>query len=114
MQDDEPHSLPYTALHTLHDLIRHLPVGRMAPPGEHIGLVQHLLGEAVVRLLQGGCADFQGRLAGAGGGLQRIRDAPVHALRVDSAHGLVLLFVDVFAPDGDMDHGRIGINGRKA
>src|SRR5690606_6012133 len=70
----------------------------MAPPDEDVGLVEFLFGHAVLGILQrhrGGdellvFADDPGDLA-------------VHAFRVVLGDGLVLLFVDVLAPDGNPD-----------
>ena len=86
----------------LDDRVVDLVVRRVAPPEQHVGLVELLLGQAVLGILQrhrrgDDIAVFA----------EQRRDLPVHALGIVLGNGLVLLFVDVFAPDGGTDsHGR--------
>src|SRR5699024_8987818 len=57
-----------------------------------VGVVQHFLGQAVFRLLQGGGAHLHARV------LQKVRDAPVDALGVHLRHFRELHLVQVLVP----------------
>ena len=52
MQDDQAHAFPDPLLHALDDRVVDLAVGRVAPPEQHVGLGEPLLGQPVLRLLQ--------------------------------------------------------------
>ena len=43
-------------LHAIDDLVLDALVGRMAPPGQHVGLGQHFVRQPVLRLLERGDA----------------------------------------------------------
>ena len=98
MEHDEAHALPDALLHALGDGVIDEVVRRMAPPDEHVGLVQLRLGHAVLGILQG-----------HSGGLdvavfrEQLCDLAVHAVRIVGGNVGVLLLVDVLAPDGNPD-----------
>ncbi len=101
MQHDQAHALP----DMLHDALDHdvidLVMGGMAPPDQHVGFGQRRLGAAVLGLLQG-----RGLDRNIGVLLQQRRDLVVHAVRIVFGDNLVLLLVDVLAPDQGTDrHG---------
>ena len=64
--------------------------------------------QPVLRLLERGGADLELLVLG-----QALGDALVHALGIDLPDRLVLLLVDVLAPDGDADHLRFLPKGRR-
>ena len=98
MQHDQAHALPHAFDHALDDGIIDILVGRMAPPEQHVGLVQLGFGQAVLGILQ---RDGRGDNIAVFG--QQLGNLPVHADRIVLGNEGVLLFVDVFAPDGDAD-----------
>jgi len=65
----------------------------------HVGLLEHLLGQAVLGLIERRRPGLDLLVLAQGGG-----DGGVHALGVDLANDLVGLLVHVLAPDGDADH----------
>jgi hypothetical protein len=75
----------------------------MAPPREHVGGFEHGVGEAVVRLVERGGANFEPGIR-----VECVGDAGVHAFRIHLGDGRIFLFVDVFTPDGDA---KFGIHG---
>jgi hypothetical protein len=101
MQDDQPHAGPDGLGHALHDLVRDLLVGGVAPPKEDVRPREAACGQAVLGLLQGRRGGLDGPVL-----VQRVGDGLVHALGIDSGDDLVLLLVDVLAPDDGSDgHG---------
>ncbi|MNL24963.1 hypothetical protein D3C87_1464190 [compost metagenome] len=98
MQHDQAHALPDMFHHALDDDIVDLVMRSVTPPDQHIGLGQNSLGQAVFGLLQ---------RRGLGGNiavlLEQRGNLVVHAVGVVLGNGLVLLLVDVFAPDQGTD-----------
>ena len=94
MQDDQAHALPDAPLHALDNLVLDVAMRGMAPPQEHVGRCQPLLGKAMLGLLQRrrGCLD--GLVFG-----QCRCNRFVHAVRIDGANFLARLFVNVLTPD---------------
>ena len=84
----QPHAGEHPQLHPVHDLVAHLGVGGVPPPHQHVGVGQHLLGQAVVRLVQRGGPHLQSRLA------PQIGDLLVNPLRIDATHEVVVPLVD--------------------
>ena len=78
-------------------------MSRMSPPGQHIGRIQDLLGEAVLWLILSGHGDGRGiaeRFGDSGG------DGTVHAAWVTLGHAGMIAFgllMKVLAPHGDAD-----------
>ena len=93
----------HVPVHALDDLVGDLVVRRVPPPGEHVGLGQHLLGQPVLRVVEGRRADDA---AVAEVLLDALRDGRVHALRVDLRHVLLDLLVAVLAPHRHPHAGR--------
>ena len=98
MEHDQPHAAQHdAALDAVHDLVADLAVGHVAPPGEHIGLGQHLLGQPMLRFVEGSGAHLETGLSG-----QRLGDHGVHAIRVHL--GRLAAFMPLVAeliPDGN-------------
>src|SRR6266542_4486686 len=59
VEHNEPHSIQHTLLHTRDNLITHLLMSLMPPPDKHIGRLQHLIRQAVLRLIQRCCTHLQ-------------------------------------------------------
>ena len=57
MQHQQPHARQNAVAHARDDRVVDLLVRLMPPPGQHIGFSQHVLGEAMIRLLQRGRTD---------------------------------------------------------
>ena len=79
VQDDEAHAGEHVAVDALDDLVGDLAVGGVAPPGEDVGLGEHLLGQAVLGVVERRGA-HDGALAEVG--LDALGDRAVHAVRV--------------------------------
>ena len=54
MEHNQPHAVQHPAVYPLDNFVLHLAMGHMSPPDEHVGTFQHLPGQAVFRLAQGG------------------------------------------------------------
>src|SRR5699024_4614788 len=97
VEHHQPHAGQHVLLHPLGDLVGDLAVGHVPPPGEDVGLREHLLREAVLGVVQEG---------DAGGdsvpvvGDDAVADRRVHAVGIELAHARVTLLVAVLAPDG--------------
>ncbi len=50
VEDDEAHAVQHALIHAVDNLILHVAVRHVAPPDQHVGVVQHLLRQAVLRL----------------------------------------------------------------
>ncbi len=105
VQHDQTHAFPHALLHALDDLVVHLPVRGVAPPGQHVGGGERLLAQTVVGLLERRATRRDAVRLG-----QTVGNALVHALGIDVADELVLVFVDVLTPDGDADRRSGGIH----
>ena len=67
VEHNQAHALLDALVHPVHDLVRHLMMGHVPSNcNQHIGVVQHFLGQAVFRLLQGGGAPPCPRLKKSG------------------------------------------------
>ena len=101
MQDEQAHPAEHPLVDPLDDLVGHAGVGGVAPPGQHVGLVEDLRRQSVLRLVLGGRTDLDvtsQRGAEAGG------DGAVHPVGIALGHlGAVAVgvLVEVLAPDGD-------------
>ena len=69
-------------MHALDDVVADLVVGGVAPPGQHIGLVQHRFRQAVLRFVKRRRAHCESLIA------EMIGDDLVHAIGVDLLHAL--------------------------
>ncbi len=56
VQDDQAHAIEDVPMHPVDDDVGDPVVCHVAPPGEHVSPLQHLVGEPVLRLIQGGSA----------------------------------------------------------
>ena len=92
VQDDEPHAAQHRLVHAVDDLVGDLVVRRVAPPGQHVGALEHLGGQAVLGLLERRRAD--GAEVGERGG-----EGAVDAVGVDRAHVVLRALVHVLVPD---------------
>ena len=93
MEDDESHALLDPLVDPFYDLIGDLFVCHMSPPDEHVGVVQDLFGQAMLRHIQGSSGHFQIRFFS-----EESSDGAVNALRVDLRNGLFSFFVKKFVP----------------
>ena len=57
MQKNRAHSLEHRLLHALGHFVRHTVVRHVAPPDQHVGLVEHLLAQAVRQIVERHRAD---------------------------------------------------------
>ena len=98
VQDNQSHFAAVNAVADLGDqLVRHLMVCHMSPPEQHIGGVQHLVGQTLLRIVQRRQTDVQSRIC-----LKEGLDASVDAVRVDVPAGRFLPFVAVLIPNGNV------------
>jgi hypothetical protein len=68
VEDDEAHAGEDAFVELVDDFIDDVVVGHVSPPGHDVGVLDHVVGQAVHRLIEGGGADFQaGGLAEVGG-----------------------------------------------
>ena len=63
-------------------------MGHVAPPQQHVGIVQHLLGQSVLRLVQGSRAHLHVRFLA-----QKARDHRVDALWIYLLDGFLRFFI---------------------
>ena len=99
VEDDQAHALVDPGDHPLDDAVVDLAVGLVAPPDQHVGGVEPVLGQAVLGLVEGRGRDLDA-VAGQGG-----RDGGVDAVGVDGPDHGVLALVDELVPDDGADHG---------
>ena len=52
MKEDRTHALQHGLLHPIHHFVRHFFMRHVAPPDQHVGLVQHLLAQTVGKIVQ--------------------------------------------------------------
>ena len=96
VQHDQPHAGDHPLLHAGDQRILHRIVRGVAPPQQHIGSVQHLRRQSLIRLIQSGRAHREvGVLA------QHVRQHLMQTLRVDLRDRRILPLVDILVPDGD-------------
>ena len=50
MEHNKPHAGDNSLMYLLNELVRHLVVSRVTPPNEHIGVVEHLVGQTAMAL----------------------------------------------------------------
>ena len=93
VEHEQAHAAEHGGVHAVDDRVVDLVVGDVAPPGQHVGGVEHVLREPVLGLLLGGGAYLE--LSG-----EALGDRAVDAARVDRAHLLLLALMDVLVPDG--------------
>ncbi len=103
VEHQQAHPAEHPPVHQVHHLVGDAGVGGVSPPGEDVGVVQHIGGEPVLRLVLGGGAYVDRvteQLAQPG------RDRTVHPVGITLGHTLAVAFavlVEVLAPDGDPD-----------
>src|SRR5882757_1177703 len=97
VQYDQAHAGQDVAVYPLDHVVADLGVRGVPPPGEHVGPGEHLLGEGVLRFVEGGRANYAALAEILGDALG---DRRVHALWIDLRHVLLELFVAVLAPYG--------------
>ena len=66
MEDDQAHAVEDPGVDPLDDRVAHLVVGDVAPPGQDVRLGKDRLGQAVLRLVQGGGPDLEAARLAAG------------------------------------------------
>ena len=65
MEHNQAHAVEHALVDPLDNGVVHLAVRQVAPPGEHVGLLQDIRGQAVLRLIQGRGAGLEAGLAEA-------------------------------------------------
>ncbi len=98
MEHHEAHAAEHRVLDPVDDRVAHLVVRDMAPPQQHVRRVEHLLGQPVLRLVEGRGPDIEGPEWG-----DAACDGIVDAPGVDGPDEVVRALVDVLVPDGDRD-----------
>ena len=94
MEAQKPHAVQDALMDLVDDLVLHFAVGHVPPPGQHVRLGQHLVGQAVFRFVQRGRSGLDVRL-----GVQEIGDYRVHSVGVDLFARVQLLLVPSLIPD---------------
>lgn len=97
MQHQQAHALQHTLLHTIDQPVADLLMRHMAPPEQHVGIVEHAVRQALVGIVKRATADFEIRMGNAGG------NRAVDAIRIDILDLLVKLLVASFVPDRNLD-----------
>ncbi len=97
VQHDKPHARQHPCVHPLHYLVADLAVRHVPPPHQDVSVVQHILSQAVLRLIKGG-----------GSGLEALRreelsNSSVNTPRIQGRDLGIGLFVSELIPDGDSD-----------
>ena len=82
-----------------------LAMAHVAPPEQHIGIFQALLGQAMFRHVQRG--GFKGDVRGA---VEGLGNGAVNSLRVEFGHQRIGFFVLVLVPDQGADRHRCSLN----
>ncbi len=102
----QPHAVPHALAHPRHDGVIYLVVRRVSPPEQHVRGIQHILREAVFRLLQRGGADHEIRRG------QTFGKAAVDTAGIKLSDRRLLLFVNILVPDCDSDGGSCFLHDR--
>ena len=76
-------------------------MGDVTPPGQHVGVVQHVLRQPVLRLLERRGSNLEPVAERLG---EPRRDRAVHAVGIKRPHSGLVAFVDVLAPHGHPHH----------
>ena len=97
MQENRAHAALHGFFHVLGDFVRHLVVRHMAPPYEHVGVLQLFLGKLVYRVQRHGVHDHVAVL-------QKGLERHVNAVRVYLAHLFLRALVNKFIVNGYADH----------
>ena len=97
VEENGAHAIQDGPLYPLSHLVGNLVMLHMAPPDEHIGVVQQFFGN--------GIHGFQSDGADLKFILQLIFQSHMDAFGIDSLHFLVVLFVIEFIVNGNLDHG---------
>ena len=90
VEHQQPHALPDPRPDSRDDLVVHLAMRAMAPPGQHVGAGEDLFAEPMLGLLKCGCPGLD-----VPGLVQAIGDALVHPPRIETADGVILPFAEV-------------------
>jgi hypothetical protein len=101
MKGDETHSFPDPAKDALDNFILHLPMGRMAPPDQNVGIREHTFSQAMLRFLERNRADLQVSVFPQGS-----RDAFVHPFGVYLPNDRVPALMHILAPNSDSNLAR--------
>src|SRR6266567_3358494 len=95
VQHNQSHTVQNTLLDPLNDFVADLSVGLVSPPGEHIGIVQHLFGETMLRLIKSGSA------YGIASFAQKVGQHGMNAFGIMSGYLLIATLVTILVPDGN-------------
>jgi hypothetical protein len=103
VQDQDAHAAQHPLVHALDHRVVDVGVPGVPPPGQHVGVVQHLGRQPVLGLVSSGGADVDGV---AQQRAEPTGDGAVHPFRIALGHGRAVAFdvlVVVLAPYGDAD-----------
>ena len=95
MQNDKAHPFKHTPLNAIDHRIGHILMPAMAPPRQHIRLIQHRLAQPVFGLVQCGGLHLHLRPEVL---LDRVAHRRMHAVRIKLSNGGVLLLVVKLVP----------------
>ena len=98
MQHDEPHAVPNATGNALHQLVLYLSVRRMPPPDQHVGAVQNVLGQALLRIVQRGQTGREARALA-----NRVGNNLVQSFGIDLPCPFIGLLVTEFISDRDLN-----------
>ena len=96
MPHDQTHAFQHPPAHVADDFVGHFAVGHVAPPDQHVGVLQAFRRKSVVRLVEGGGGDCEIRLRA-----EKPGDRLVDAVRIDRGDFRVGFLVAELAPDDD-------------
>src|SRR6478672_1238059 len=101
VQNDQPHPIQHPLLHARYDIVAHFCMSHVSPPGQHIGIGQHCVGETVLGFIQCRYTHLDSlRTEVVGNGCMQ-------AVRIDVANFFMRLFVSIFVPDCHFDGHRL-------
>ena len=93
MQHDQAHAIQHALLHPVDNLVADLVMRHMPPPGEHIGIIEYLLRQAVLWFIQRGGFNVEAI------GRQALCQRSVYPVRIDRGDVLIAFFVSKLMPN---------------
>lgn len=99
VEGDEAHPPENAVDHLGSDFVGHQMMGTVPPPEQYVGVLQHLVAQAAVRLILGG-----------GAGLDSLQGIEIPGEMAMDAAGIqpgnlgIVFFVEILIPDGNANH----------
>ena len=100
MQDHQTHAFEHTLLNAIHQAIVNLIVGCVSPPKQYVRRIEPLFGQPLVGLIQRrsrNVEDFRQKL------IEPISDGLVNAVRINLRDFGLILFVNEFVPNRNVN-----------